>query len=520
MIVIEGAVGTAKTSIGCIYIAAHCAENNGAKWLVIRRTIQSLKDNTINGTWLRWFGGAGTLVGDRDQDFHLDCEFFGKRAVGTVMFRPAQEPDDIHRFMGGEYAGVLMDEAAGNDKEAGLPEDIYTGLESRLRQPGINWACANCRKVLPKHLIPSDMDEDRADCPFCGEKRGARPRYHMLLALNPAQPGSWLCDEFPLPAQQTDDVAHFQIPLEDNKANLPRGYYKRLFERWKIKDDWVARFLRGERVPLGKSTCVFNRDPLLKALGDDKWVEEPLMRGVLESGIHGARVRFSPSKEGPLRVWQAPHKNEEDKYIIGADAGEGLQHRDPSCGMVLSRATGDVVAEWHAHVTPRQFAEQLALLGWWYNTALIVPEVEPSAPGRTTCDALEGLKYFNLYQQRREQKIGDPPIRQFGLPMHKYSKARIVTLGREVVEDHKFRIPNRELIIELLGFVEKPSGRMAADEGQSDDRVMAWLCALEGYHRIGTWTRPAKVGQAPKWMTDLITATGPSGSGDRSWMGL
>lgn len=510
VIAAEGAVGTGKSSLFCLFIANHCAENPGARWVVIRRTYRMLKDNTIQ-TWLRWFpdGWSGKLGGD--DNFNLDCEFQGRRARGTIMFRPAERPEDISRFMGGEYAGAALDEVTGTYKEMGLPEDIYTGLDLRLRQPGINWKCEACRTKLPLDLIPTDPNTIWTTCPACGQVR-SRCMYHLFLAFNPPPPGHWVAQEFPLPEAENEMVSHFRIPPKENAINLAPGYYPSLMKRLKLKGDWIARFLDGERVPIGKQTCVFDRDVLMEMLTKAR---PPVTRGVLERDPLTSRIRVRPLPDGPLRVWADPRSKQEDRYVIGADAGGGLQDNDASAAIVLSRATGSVVAEWHGNLSPRAFARELAMLGWWYNDAQIVNEVEPSAHGRSACDELENLGYGNLYLQRREQNIGDPVVRRHGLPMGRFNKVRVLGIARDALEDRSGMIPNRELLLELLGFVQHPDGSYRGDEGVADDRVMGYLCALEGFRRDGVWV-PVKEPIVARVMSQYLALV--PGMPDKQWM--
>ena len=518
IIAIEGALGTAKSSIFSLYIANHCAENPGAVWVVVRRTYKMLKDNTLHDTWLRWFpsGIAGHL--DGEENFHLDWTISGKRARGIIRFRPAERDEDIDRFMGGEYAGAVLEEVTGTQKEMGLREDIYTGLLTRLRQPGMSWACIHCQTRMHPSNIPAAHDQEWADCPTCGQTQCVRERHHMLLSFNPPSPGHWVHTTFPLPPTQTQDVAHFKIPKKENEGNLPRGYYPRLIRALGNKSDWIARYIDGERVPIGRATCIFDRDPLLKALGDDAWVSEPLMQGVLDRNRATGRIEFHSVRDGPIRVWTAPRGRDEDRYVVGADAGEGLTDGDPSCGLVGSRRNGGLVAEYHGHVTPRQFARELAMLGWWYNTAFLVPESGPSKAGGVTVSYLEDLGYSNLYQQRREKAIGDPFVKRYGLHMSPFEKSRLASLGREVVTAHQYRIPIREVILELLSFVQRPDGSMGGDESILDDRVIAWLLVLEGIEREGTWVPPTAAGSTPEWMNKLLAESRGGPASDRSWM--
>ena len=472
VIAIEGAVGTGKSSLACLFIAAHCAENPGAIWVVIRRTYRMLKDNTLD-TWLRWFpdGYAGRI--DGEENFHLDCELFGRRATGKIMFRPAERPEDISRFMGGEYAGAFLDEVTGTYREMGLPEDVYTGLDLRLRQ--------------------QDMT-----------------RYHLILAFNPPPPGHWVDQEFPLPPRTSQDTQHFVIPPKENAPNLPEGYYEALFRRLKLKGDWSARFLDGERVPIGKAHCAFDREALMDLLTQ---ASDPVACGLLVRETPTSRFRLRPNPDSPLRVWELPRRPNEDRYVIGADAGGGLPHNDPSAAIVLSRATGNLVAEWHGHLLPREFAGEIAKLGWWYHDAYVVPEVEPSALGRSVCDELENLGYSNLYMQRREQNIGDPPVKRYGLPMGRGNKVRILGIAQGALSDKFGTIPNRELLLELLGFVQHVDGSYSGDDGIHDDRAMAWMLAHAGLEREGKW-EPVREPIAPRDVSDWSGTQ----AADKSWM--
>ena len=518
----EGAVGTGKSSIFCQYMGAHIAECPGAIWIVVRRTYRMLRDNTVP-TWLQWFpdGSAGRWS-EANETFHLDCQFMGRPLKGEVRFRSAERPEDVDKFMGGEYAGAFLEEVTGTYQESGgLKEDVYTGLGMRLRQSGIPWACEQCRRILPANLIPTDPDHEYADCPSCGTPQCVRARYHILLGFNPPAPGHWVDTEFPLPAAETEGSAHFRIPRQENAHNLPPGYYQAIAKQYRLKGDWAKRYLDGERVPIGRATSVFDTDAIYAALTG--WVSEPKVRCVLLRDKETGKIAPDTQANGPIRVWKLPKPPDEEQYVMGADSGEGLAEGDPSCAYVMSRLTGEVVAEIHGHFIPRRFARELAMLGWWYNTAFLCPEVEPSAAGRSTCDELENLGYTNLYLQRKEQHIGDPIVKRFGLPMTRTNKSRIVGVAREIVEERQLRTPVRELWLELLNFVRHPvadgrQARMAADVGTKDDRVIAYLCTLEAYFRQGPWKPQPKIGPAPAWMGRLLGSYTGGPVGSQAWM--
>ena len=97
------------------------------------------------------------------------------------------------------------------------------------------------------------------------------------------------------------------------------------------------------------------------------------------SFVHGSRLRKTRRRDG-------------------ADVVEGLKHGDYSSAHVM--AVGDetrVVAEWHGHIEADLFAYELFKLGTWYNTALVLPEVNNH--GLTTVTELRKLGYKRIWRR-------------------------------------------------------------------------------------------------------------------------
>ena len=55
----------------------------------------------------------------------------------------------------------------------------------------------------------------------------------------------------------------------------------------------------------------------------------------------------------------------------GGLIGEGLEKGDFSCGHVYDWDDMSLCAEWHGHIDPDLFADELAKLGMLYNKALV-----------------------------------------------------------------------------------------------------------------------------------------------------
>ena len=103
--------------------------------------------------------------------------------------------------------------------------------------------------------------------------------------------------------------------------------------------------------------------------------------------------------KGFVQMWKPPQPGH--TYVIGADVAEGLKTGDYSSAQVLDRRDLSQVAEWHGHIDPDLFGEELAKLGAVYHRALIGCEVNNH--GLTTLTTLRRLNYPNLYYRSTDQ---------------------------------------------------------------------------------------------------------------------
>lgn len=185
---------------------------------------------------------------------------------------------------------------------------------------------------------------------------------------------------------------------------------------------------------------------------------------------------------GPFTVWEAPNEKERWSYVVGADIAEGLEHGDASVAWVLCVNTGRPVACWHGRVDPDVFGEQvLPAIGWFYRTALIVPEVNNH--GLTVLKALQRVKYKNLYKRRTFTKRVDRPLESMGWLTTHTSKPLIIDGLQAWLRDVD-NIPHRQTLNELRTFTRGATGRMSGSP--HDDCVMALAIAVQGlqYARV------------------------------------
>ena len=101
-----------------------------------------------------------------------------------------------------------------------------------------------------------------------------------------------------------------------------------------------------------------------------------------------------PNPDGYLEVWAYPKRN--GTYSVGGDVAEGLEKGDYSVGEVLNRDTGQQVAEWHGHIDPDLFGEELVKLAIYFNRAWLAVEINNH--GISTNKAIVRTGYNRIYR--------------------------------------------------------------------------------------------------------------------------
>lgn len=210
---------------------------------------------------------------------------------------------------------------------------------------------------------------------------------------------------------------------------------------------------------------------------------------------------LSEDRLGGLRIWDHPCDGRE--YVAGADPSEGRKRDrsamerkrlynyasdrpDYSACVVLELETGLHVATWHGYLTPDLFAEVVAAIGYYYNTALLVPEV--NGPGLALVTILsERIKYSNMYRTRMFNVLErDPFAPQLGWQTNKHSRKLLIARIHEVINSNVQFTRDRELIAELRTMEFDDEGTERGRGKNKDDRAMALGMALQGrYEAIG-----------------------------------
>lgn len=239
--------------------------------------------------------------------------------------------------------------------------------------------------------------------------------------------------------------------------------------------------------------------------------EEPTTGYLHETTPHSYDFRADRlmGSPGPLSIWEFP--NTEDRYVIGADVAEGLEHGDYSSAHVISVRTGDVVAHWHGHIDPDLFGEELDKLGRYYGSALIGPE--SNNHGLTTITALRRLSYPRLYRKRQLNSVTKKQTIEYGWSTTIKSKPLMVDELAMNLRNGAINLKCGYTIAELRTFVRDEKGRM--NGSPFDDRVISlglgvqmmkfahapeYAEVVDDYWTMDWWARQAIPAQSDDWV--------------------
>ena len=171
---------------------------------------------------------------------------------------------------------------------------------------------------------------------------------------------------------------------------------------------------------------------------------------------------------GPLKIWAFPDLT--SVYCIGADVAEGLGYGDYSCAHVINASTYEVVAEWHGHIDPDLFGQDvLHALANFYQGALI--GVESNNHGLTTLKALQRTGYKNIYRQRRLGQRSPQATEVLGWRTTSASKPLAIDELSAAIRNGELGLYGEKTIAELRTFVREDNGKMHGSP--HDDRVMS-----------------------------------------------
>lgn len=223
---------------------------------------------------------------------------------------------------------------------------------------------------------------------------------------------------------------------------------------------------------LSSGRPVFDVTALERAL---QKVEPPKYVGrvINENG----RAVFRSAFNGYLKIWEMPKDGHE--YIIGADTASGKAGGDFSVAYILDRQTEMQVAEWHGHIAPDLFGQELNMLGRFYNLAWLIPEVNNT--GISTIDELRRQRYSRIYRRRSlADDVENKSKYSYGFYTSAKTKPLMINNQAAFIRDKADKIRSKDALRECMTYVYDDKGATNAQQGCHDDRVIGMGLALFG----------------------------------------
>ena len=190
-------------------------------------------------------------------------------------------------------------------------------------------------------------------------------------------------------------------------------------------------------------------------------------------------VGFEVHPHGKWQVWEPPVDGH--KYVVGADPSMGLEDGDASVASVIDVTAARQVAEFVDHMSPERFALEIAAGAYWYNQALLVPEI--NSLGYVVLKRLiANITYPNLYKWPKFDEVNKYTHKR-GFETNSRTKQLMVSSMINYCEEELIDIASKELLAEMSTFEQKETSygfEFNAQKGRHDDRVMAYGLAIMG----------------------------------------
>jgi hypothetical protein len=242
-----------------------------------------------------------------------------------------------------------------------------------------------------------------------------------------------------------------------------------------------------------KARGIIMQGPFLRGMMKYDAPDNPFGRTLPTLSQLRLKPEFTPSPAGDLCVWSPPQVGHD--YIIGMDAAAGTYAGDYSVGEVLDVTEGKQVAELRYKRAPEEFTDDCVALGYWYNVALLYPEVNSIG---VVC--MKRAK--NVWQYPRvglQEKWDEVAVKQnkYGMYTTDEQKMIMISFFKHVVEKKYLAICSEQLLSEMSTYIETAGGDYKGDNGAHDDCVMAMALAL------------VVIRQSPRMLSGFTSKTHP-----------
>lgn len=250
---------------------------------------------------------------------------------------------------------------------------------------------------------------------------------------------------------------------------------------------WKEHPQKGERDPLFTARVV-NEGPPLDDRGPGRLTP---VKPVLE-----------PDEDGELAVWA--HYDPSEEYLVVCDPAEGIAGRDETVIGVLARNAFDVVAIFRSTaLSTREAAHVVALLGWFFDRALVV--VEANNHGGAVLQELTRILYPKLWYHIDVTKPGSMPGEKPGWVQSHAARMYALRLLEAETRQPLLGVHDPDFFDQALTFVwpkaradggSQENAKPAAMAGKNDD-IILMLAMMLAVHINAAITKRKKQPDPP-----------------------
>lgn len=203
------------------------------------------------------------------------------------------------------------------------------------------------------------------------------------------------------------------------------------------------------------------------------FVEEKGYRGYLVENNVGAVV-FVHDVSGNLIVYRGPKRGDTrwDRYFVSGDPSETVTG-DPTAIQVINRQTNEQVAVWHGQRDPLSFADEMMLIGRFYNEAMLCPEVEGGGQAAVARIITKG--YPHVWQHRWADKAPGKVAMTYGWATNFQRKSWCVGRLKAMIATNGIIIHDRKTKNQLNDYVVREDGSWGDSGDTGDDAAVISL---------------------------------------------
>lgn len=184
----------------------------------------------------------------------------------------------------------------------------------------------------------------------------------------------------------------------------------------------------------------------------------------------GEKVRFQASHRGHFKLYREPVPGH--KYLVAGDPKRATIG-DYSCAQVIDRHTWEQVGVYRCKTSdPPSFGQMMMNIGKYYNTALLVNELEGGGTGVVAVMQAQGYPY--IWRHKKAERFKGQIDNTYGWSTNYRTKSEALGNLLKCIRDQTITIHDRDTYAELKNYVSLAGGKFGnGEDTDHDDTVMA-----------------------------------------------